>query len=71
MEAHFASMYSGAKEAVGEEFYLAQLENTVSDDNVQAAELYFDADGTPMLHCRIYLLAGASWYEYLIPLFPA
>lgn len=70
MEAHFASMYSGAKEAVGEEFYLAQLENTVSDDNVQAAELYFDADGTPMLHCRIYSLAGASWYEYLIPLFP-
>ena len=32
--------------------------------------VYFDADGTPMLHCRIYSLAGASWYEYLIPLFP-
>ncbi|MCI5650927.1 MAG: hypothetical protein MR295_01635 [Ruminococcus bromii] len=36
----------------------------------QAASPYFDADGTPMLHCRIYSLAGASWYEYLIPLFP-
>lgn len=51
-----------------DDFYNQQRENTGSDFNVDACELYIGADGSLFIHCNLYSIAGADCYEYLIPL---
>lgn len=48
------------------EFYYDQLEKTISDDNIDDAEVYFDENGNLFIHCTIYSIAGADKYEHLI-----
>lgn len=68
MSAEFESLWGGARDAGGAAFYDEQLENTLSDENVRAAQLYLDKNGMPCIQCKIYSLAGASSYEYLLSL---
>lgn len=45
-----------------------QRRKTVSEDNVDDADVYPNKNGELYIHCDIYSIAGAERYEYLIPL---
>lgn len=47
--------------------YESQLERTLAQENLENTVLYPAEDGTLMICCRIYSLAGAESYDYLVP----
>lgn len=47
-------------------FVEQQRRKTVSEDNVDDAEVYPDKNGELYIHCDIYSIAGAESYEYLL-----
>lgn len=51
-----------------DEPYNAQLENTLSQENLSAAVIYPGADGTPMAAIRFYNLAGGAYSNELLNL---
>ena len=55
-------------EMAGEEFFTAQRERTLSEENLEEAELFFDAKGNAFVHVLVYSLAGADSYEHLLEL---
>ena len=55
-------------EMAGEEFFTAQRERTLSEENLEEAELFFDAKGNAFAHVLVYSLAGADSYEHLLEL---
>lgn len=51
-----------------DDIYYEQLEQTISEDNIDDAEVYLDKSGNAYIHCVIYSIAGAGSYEHLIKL---
>ena len=47
-------------------WYYAQLEKTISDENVEEAVLFVDGIGGLEAVMKIYSLAGADWYYHLV-----
>lgn len=64
----FEDLYAGALQANGEAsaFYNAQLEKTISDENLEDAVLFINQFGDLEAVTRIYSLAGAEWYYHLV-----
>ncbi|MCQ4022742.1 MULTISPECIES: hypothetical protein [unclassified Ruminococcus] len=52
----------------GDSLYDLQLNKTLSEDNVDEAEVYYGENGVPYVWCCIYSLAGAEIYEHLLKL---
>ena len=46
--------------------YYAQLEKTISDENVEEAVLFVDGIGGLEAVMKIYSLAGEDWYYHLV-----
>ena len=46
--------------------YYAQLEKTISDENVEEAVLFVNGIGGLEVVMKIYSLAGADWYYHLV-----
>lgn len=63
----FAGKYGQLQEAFGEE-YDTQLANTISQENISAAQLYLNGEGTLMMAVNIYSMAGAAYYPALLAL---
>lgn len=59
----YSSVSSEMQNSVNE-----QRSKTVSEDNVDDAEVYPDKNGELYIHCDIYSIAGAERYEHLLPL---
>lgn len=68
LEEKYLSMYSEYPSKESDPFYMLQLSNTVSYENVRSVEAYISAEGDLCCVATIYSLAGADSYEYLVNL---
>lgn len=66
MESDYMSRYGSLFDQ--DPYAQEQLDNTCSDENVAAAQVYLDQTGNPCLLCTIYSLVGAASYERLLQL---
>lgn len=60
----FEEMNSGVTQT---DFYEEQRENTISQENLDAARLFLAEDGGLMVQCKIHTIAGAGYDWYLLP----
>ena len=70
IQAKFEEVYGTFEQYQGKplaDFYMTQLDQTLSAENLEKVTLYPAENGTPMASCSLYALAGAESYDYLIP----
>ena len=67
LEEYFHHSYGQLQESM-EDFYNQQLESTLSEENLEKAELFIDEEGQLCVLVPVYGFAGAAWYYHRIRL---
>lgn len=67
MAEEFEHMYGGLDEGDSAPFYQEQYERTVSPDNMELERLWLGFGGELYFVAKLYSMAGAEFYEYVMP----